>query len=127
MRIHSTYDGLLEGYPTAQMNESLLGSLGKRREFRYRTAPPVHVVRPPRTNPERGRRGAFGPMEVLPPVYCVGFFDSARIDEDHDDVLYRSWLDVVWFQDDIAGPPVEFVTAAVADLPWDGLAEDYEL
>ncbi|RSN63896.1 MULTISPECIES: hypothetical protein [Actinomadura] len=128
LQIHSTYGGLLEGYPNPSMNDRILTSLGERREFRYRTAPPVHLIDPPRTNPYPDERPlSFGPVEVLPPVCCVGFFDSSRIAADLDEVLHRSWLDVVWFQDDIAGPTVESVTAAVVDLPWDDLAEDYEL
>jgi hypothetical protein len=34
---------------------------------------------------------------------------------------------VVWFQDDLASPVADFVTAAVAGLAWEELAEDYEL
>jgi hypothetical protein len=34
---------------------------------------------------------------------------------------------VVWFQDDLASPVAELVTAAVADLAWEEFAEDYEL
>ncbi|WP_218040390.1 hypothetical protein [Actinomadura sp. WMMB 499] len=125
LQIHSTYAGFLEGYPNRMVNERLLASLRKRR---HPTARPVHVIDPPRTHPCPDERPmGFGPTEELPPVYCVGFFDSARVNEELDDVLHRSGLAVVWFQDGIDAPPVGFVTAAVADLPWDDLAEDYEL
>ncbi|GGV07412.1 hypothetical protein GCM10010182_28080 [Actinomadura cremea] len=128
LNIHSTYEGLLGGYPNAQMNDALLNSLSKRRDFAYRTAPPVHVIRPPRTYPHPDARpSSFGPVEVLPPIYCRGHLESTRVNGELDDVLHRSWLDVVWFQDDIAAPAADFVTAAPADLRWDGLAEDYEL
>ena len=42
-------------------------------------------------------------------------------------MLYRSYLDVVWFQDGIAASAADFVSAAVEGLPWDALAEDHEL
>ncbi|MEW2359155.1 hypothetical protein [Spirillospora sp. NPDC029432] len=54
-------------------------------------------------------------------------FRSSRIDEQLDPVLYQSWLKVVWFQDDLAGSVIDFVAAAITDLPWDALAEDDEL
>jgi hypothetical protein len=60
-------------------------------------------------------------------VYCEASFESNRINEKLDPVLYRSWLVVVWFQDDLVSPVAEFVTAAVRDLAWDEHAEDYEL
>ncbi|MEU5876740.1 hypothetical protein [Spirillospora sp. NPDC047279] len=128
LKVCSTYEGLLEGYPTVSMNDRLLASLARRRAFTYRTAPPVHVIEPPRARPDPGsRRLPFGPMETLPPVYCVGFFESFRVNEDLDEVLHRSWLDVAWFQDDLAGPVAGFVAAAVAGLHWERLAEDYEV
>lgn len=127
LEIFSTYDGLLEGYPCARINDRLLSGLAKRREFAY-TSQPVHVITPPRRYPDLGsERLAFGPVEQLPEVYCRGSFRSHCIDEDLDDVLHRSWLSVVWFQDDLASPMIDFVTAAVTGLAWEELAEDYEL
>ncbi|MFB4316342.1 hypothetical protein [Actinomadura sp. 21ATH] len=127
LEVFSTYGGMLEGYPHAALNDRLLDSLAKRRESPYGT-PPVHVIRPPRTHPHpEPRSGSFGPVETLPAVYCRGSFRSARIDEELDPVLHQSWLAVVWFQDDLNDPVVDFVAAAIADLPWDALAEDDEL
>lgn len=88
----------------------------------------VHAITPPRSYPDLGsERLPFGPVEQLPSVYCRAFFRSGRIDEELDDVLHRSWLTVVWFQDDLACPVADFVTAAVAALAWEELAKDYEL
>lgn len=127
LEVFLTYDGLLEGYPNARMNDALLTRLAKRRESAYQTQP-VHLVAPSRSQPEYGARELpWGPMEVLPAVYCRGSFRSHPIDEELDGVLHRSWLTVVWFQDDLAVPVPDFVTAAVTDLAWEEFAEDYEL
>ncbi|MFC4911585.1 hypothetical protein [Actinomadura gamaensis] len=128
LKISTTYGGLLEGYPNARLNDRLLAGLAKRRESPYQTSP-VHLIDPPRRRPVHGsdRRLPFGPVEELPAVHCRGSFTSERIDENLDKVLHRSWLEVVWFQDDLTTPVADFVTAAVADLDWNTLAEDHEL
>jgi hypothetical protein len=127
LEIFSSYGGMLEGYPCAPINDRLLAGLAERRESTYRSQP-VHLITPPRSYPEVGwTRLAFGPVEQLPAVYCRASFRSGCTDEELDDVLHRSWLTVVWFQDDLARPVAEFVTAAVTGLAWEELAEDYEL
>lgn len=127
LEIFSTYDGMLEGYPCALINDRLLAGLAKGRESAYQSQP-VHVITPPRSYRDLGsERLPFGPVEQLPSVYCRASFRSSRIDEELDGVLHRSWLTVVWFQDDLALSVADFVTAAVADLAWEELAEDYEL
>ncbi|MCP2334805.1 hypothetical protein [Actinomadura rupiterrae] len=128
LRISTTYGGLLEGYPNPGMNDRLLAHLAKRRESPYQTSP-VHLIDPPRRRRDESstRRMPFGPFEELPALYCRGSFTSDRIDETLEKVLHRSWLEVVWFQDDLTVPVADFVTAAVADLPWNTLAEDHEL
>lgn len=130
LEIHATYSGMLEGYPCALVNNRLLAGLARRRESPYWT-PPVHVIEPPRTYPESESRGGsepghFGPVELLPAVYCRADLRGNRIDEELDEVLYESSLTVVWFQEDLAQPVAAFVTAALSDLPWDRLAQDSE-
>ncbi|RFU37665.1 hypothetical protein DZF91_31720 [Actinomadura logoneensis] len=126
--ISPTYDGMLEGYPCARVNDSLLESLAKPTPTPFQTSP-VHLIAPERRYPDRGsgRRLPFGPVEELPRLYCRGSFVSERVDENLDDVLYRSWLEIVWFQDDLAAPVADFVARAIADVAWDELAEDFEL
>jgi hypothetical protein len=127
LELTSTYAGMLEGYPNARMNDAKLKYLAQRRESKY-AAPPRYLITPPRRypNPTTGS-WPFGPIEELPSLYCVALFHSDRINQQLNPVLYRSRLEVVWFQENIASPVAGFVTAAVRDLAWDGLAEDYEL
>lgn len=120
----STYGGMLEGYPCAKINDRLLSALSERRESAYWT-PPVHVITPPRTYPEpESDHLAFGPVEVLPGTYCRGAFQSNRIDEERDEVLYQSYLTVVWFQAGLDTTVTEFVTAALSGLQWEQFSED---
>jgi hypothetical protein len=127
LEIFSTYGGMLEGYLNARSNDPLPSALSKRRESAYWT-PPVHVITPPRSYPEtESTHLPFGPVEVLPGTYCRGAFRSDRIDEQLDDVLYRSYLTVVWFQEGLDGTVTEFVAAALSSLQWEQLAEDNEL
>lgn len=59
MMISATYGGLLEGYPSARMNDALVARLGRRREFAY-SSQPAHVIAPPRLRPEPGSRRILG-------------------------------------------------------------------
>jgi hypothetical protein len=129
LEISSTYGGFLEGYPNARVNDALIARLGRRRELPYGSQP-AHVIAPLRSIPEPTEGSArmpFGPVETLPAVYCQGSFRSARINEELDPALHRSWLMVTWFQEDLSSPVPGFVTAAVHHLAWDELAEDFEL
>jgi hypothetical protein len=127
LELTSVYYGILEGYPNARMNDMRLKYLAKRRESEY-ASPPRYLITPPRRYPDPTTESwPFGPIEELPPVSYLGLFHSDRINPQIHPVLYQSWLEVVWFQENVDGPVAEFVTAAVRDLAWDELAEDYEL
>ncbi|MFC5185200.1 hypothetical protein [Actinomadura harenae] len=128
LEISSTNDGLLEGYPCALLNDRLLASLARGPETPYRTSP-RHVITPERHYPDRGTGSSlpFGPVEELPAFHCRGSFTSTCVDPNLDEVLHRSRLTVIWFQHDLATPVPDFAATAIADLPWNDLAEDYEL
>ncbi|MER5276756.1 hypothetical protein ABT025_13480 [Streptomyces sp. NPDC002809] len=50
---------------------------------------PVHLVPPSREYPDQ-TAGAFGPVEVLPSVACIGVFRSTPVSHEFDPVLHRS-------------------------------------
>ncbi|WP_405460413.1 hypothetical protein OG786_23780 [Streptomyces sp. NBC_00101] len=124
VRVSSTYGGMLEGYPCRLVNDLKIGGLLRTAGAGVRDGR-VHLVVPTRDRPE-GRGGGFGPVEVLPPVTCVGAFASAAVDPGLEPVLHRSALTVVWFQHttDVAeaGEVPGFL-----DIPWEEVAEDHEL
>ncbi|MEU6354882.1 hypothetical protein ABZ896_37150 [Streptomyces sp. NPDC047072] len=126
VRMSSTYGGMLEGYPCKPVNEWKIQGLVHRAGTASPTTP-VHLVPPPRAYPEDDHVGAFGPVEILPAVSCMGFFSSTPIDPDLDPVLHRSALTVVWFQPTPEVPSESAAEQALLDLAWDELAKDHEL
>lgn len=125
LRMSSTYGGLLEGYPCKPLNDRTIDRLLRSAGQAFAGAP-VHLVPPPREYPDQ-YAGAFGPVEVLPAVTCVGSFRSEALDPAHDRALYRSRLTVVWFQTAPRVPSGCDAEPALRDLPWERLAEDEEL
>ncbi|NNN32833.1 hypothetical protein HLK59_21195 [Streptomyces sp. S3(2020)] len=125
LRLSSTYGGLLEGYPCKPVNEMKIRGLLRSAEREF-PGSPVHLVTPAREYPDQ-YSGAFGPVEVLPTVACVGRFRSNAMNPAHDPVLYRSGLTVIWFQPTTQVPSGCDAEDGLRDVAWDELAEDYEL
>ncbi|MBD0742804.1 hypothetical protein [Streptomyces sp. CBMA152] len=123
LRTSSTYGSMLEGYPCKPINDMKVTGAVRTAERDFPTLP-VHLVPPSREYPDQ-TGGAFGPVEVLPAVRCVGVFGSTAIDPDHDPVLYRSALVVVWFQPTADVPSGE--SAVLGDISWEEVARDHEL
>ncbi|MFI1419744.1 hypothetical protein ACH4VX_17465 [Streptomyces sp. NPDC020731] len=125
LRMSSTYDGPLEGYPCKPLNDRKINRL-LRSAGRAFPGTPVHLVPPPREYPDQ-YAGAFGPVEVLPAVTYVGSFRSEALDPAHDRSLYRSRLTVAWFQPFPRVPSGRDAEPSLRDLSWERLAEDEEL
>ncbi|MGW3347229.1 hypothetical protein ACWDA3_28340 [Nonomuraea rubra] len=125
LRLSSTYGGMLEGYPCRPVNDMVVGGLLRAAERAF-PATPVHLLPPAREYPDL-TAGGFGPVEVLPSVACVGAFRSAVVAPDHDPVLYRSALTVVWFQPAPDVPSGDGADPALRAICWEDLARDYEL
>lgn len=125
LRFSSTYGGMLEGYPCKPVNDMKIKGLVRTAE-QARPSAPVHLVPPPREYPDQ-YAGGFGPVEVLPPVACVGAFHSTALDRTHDPVLYRSTLTIIWFQPTPRVPSGCDAEEGLREVPWEELAHDYEL
>ncbi len=125
LRLTSTYGDLLEGYPCRPVNEMRIKALLHTAE-RMSPTTPVHLVPPRREYPDQ-YAGAFGPVELLPRVSCVGLFSSTALDPVNDPVLHRSGLTVIWFQPHPRVPSADDAEPALRDVDWAALARDYEL
>ncbi|GGX11593.1 hypothetical protein GCM10010297_36150 [Streptomyces malachitofuscus] len=125
LRMSSTYGGLLEGYPCKLLNDNRIDGLLRTAEQAF-PGTPVHLIPPPREYPDQ-YAGAFGPVEVLPAVTCVGSFRSEAVDPAHDRALYRSRLTVIWFQPTSSVPSGCDAEPALRDVSWEQLAVDEEL
>lgn len=125
LRMSSTYGGVLEGYPCRRVNDMKIARLLRQAEAEYpRTA--VHLVPPSLEHPDDGDGGSFGPVEVLPPVTCVGVFHGGVIDDDLDSFLYASSLTVIWFQHTLDVPSGDNADPALRAIAWERLARDHE-
>lgn len=125
LRMSSTYGGLLEGYPCKVLNDRRIDGLLRTSEQAF-PGTPVHLIPPPREYPHQ-YPGALGPVEVLPPVTCVGSFRSEALHPARDRALYRSRLTVVWFQPTSCVPSGRDAEPALRDVSWEHLAADEEL
>jgi hypothetical protein len=123
LRFASTYAGL-DGYPCKPVNDRVIKGLLRTAERGF-PATPVHLVPPPREHP-RLYPGALGPVEILPPVACIGSFRSTALDPAHDPVLHRSALTVVWFQWTTRLPSEYDADASLRAVDWERLARDHE-
>ncbi|MGW3010110.1 hypothetical protein ACWC9R_14910 [Streptomyces sp. NPDC001219] len=125
LRMSSTYGGMLEGYPCKRMNDLMVSGLQQRAERAF-SSTPVHLVQPTRAFPDQ-TAGAFGPVEVLPSVACIGVFGSTAVDPELEPVLHRSALVVAWFQPAPVVPSGEDADLALRSMHWEELAQDEEL
>ncbi|WP_043455552.1 hypothetical protein [Streptomyces fulvoviolaceus] len=121
LRFSSTYGGMPDGYPCRPVNELKIKGLLSSAD-QASPATPVHLVQPVREYPDQ-YAGAFGPVEMLPPVACVGTFRSTPLDPN----LYGSHLTVVWFQSSAWVPSGCDAESGLREVAWEELACDYEL
>lgn len=126
LRLTATYGGgMPEGYPCRPVNDLRIAEL-LRTAARMSPPTPVHLIPPPRAYPDQ-YAGAFGPVETLPRVACVGRFSSAPVTPASDPFAYRSGLTVIWFQPTPRAPDAYDSDPALRDVDWSSLARDYVL
>ncbi|WP_406437784.1 hypothetical protein OHB00_25155 [Streptomyces sp. NBC_00631] len=126
LRLSSTYGGLLEGYPHQALNDRRVKGLLSSAAAAFPHTP-THLVPPPREHPDDGHAGPFGPVEMLPPVACIGSFESTPVTPDTDPVLHRSSLTIVWFQPTPQPPSGHDANQGLREVAWEELAQDHEL
>ena len=125
LRQIGTYDGVLEGLPTAEKNANLVKRLLADRQNQAFGAPP-HMLpfkeRPIDLPPEQ--KYPFGTPSALPPVTVAARFKSlaptAAAEGD------GSALVVIWFQESFAFPPSPEIALHLESLDWEKNAASYE-
>ncbi|MGX1512701.1 hypothetical protein [Streptomyces collinus] len=125
LRLTPTYDAMSESYPCRPVNDLRIRAL-LHTAARMSPTVPVHLIPPPREYPDQ-YAGAFGAVETLPRVACVGRFSSMPLAPGNDPVAYRSGLTVIWFQPTTRIPDRYDTDPALRDLDWTALALDHEL
>lgn len=124
LRQYLTYEGLLEGLPTAERNKQRLERLvAEHRDKPYAGGP--YLIRPTETPIEYKRGGEpypFGTPAALPAVTCIGRFDSLQPARDKRSDL--SGLVLIWFQEELAFPIDPGVRAQLLAVNWEDHAAD---
>lgn len=110
------YEGLLEGLPTRERNESairaLVGELGVG----------TLVIQPTQEPIDFAGLYPFGEPAKLPPIRCIGRFTSRdHLDPDAD----YSELTVLWWQQEFGLPSDEAVLLPLRRMDWARYAIDH--
>jgi len=131
-----TYSGLLEGTPNKWSNDrSIEATLSRIRRDESSLGEP-YLIDPERRDYLREpgdmqaiidrqqsyREEANHIPEWLPPVECVGVFDSLKTARDH--TKHASSLTIVWYQDDFGFDKIPVERLRLVE--WDQLATDWE-
>ena len=124
LRQYLTYEGLLEGLPTADMNNRNLDRLiVAHRDKPYAGGP--YLIQPIEKPIDCGnydRPYPFGTPSALPAVTCIGRFDSLQAARNRDSDM--SGLVVIWFQEEFAFPIDPDVFTKLQAIDWETHAAD---
>src|SRR5688572_21808282 len=119
-----TYDGLLEGLPTVEMNRGIIESHVGGQWSKHYDVPPYLV--PPRETPIEtfdDRPYPFGTPASLPSLICVARFESYQPTTGRDGD--GSGLVVIWFQQNFALPIDDEVLRHLAEVDWNQYAGSF--
>ncbi|MBE0527609.1 MAG: hypothetical protein IH629_00185 [Thermoleophilia bacterium] len=118
-----TYEGLLLGMPTREMNQEMIDRLIARYVHPAEYGVPL-LLKPeqqPLEVPEH--RPVHGTPATLPSVTCIARFNSDG-QLGTDDIW--SVLRLIWFQEDFALPIEERVLQQIAEIDWETHARGWE-
>jgi hypothetical protein len=117
-----TYEGLLEGLPTAERNAHKLQWLPTSKIAGSSLR--AYLVTPVQRPIEYRGKYPFGTPQELPRVTCIGRFTS--LDTARDASQDYSSLRIIWFQDEYAFPIDPEVLPQILAVPWNDVAHDLE-
>jgi hypothetical protein len=118
-----TYEGLLLGMPTREMNQKLMDRLIATYVHPAEYGVPLLLDPEQRPLAVPDHTPHHGAPTALPSVTCVARFISGALAET-DDIW--SVLRVIWFQDDFAFPIGARALTQIADIDWEMHATSWE-
>jgi hypothetical protein len=125
LRQVATYEGLLEGLPTAEKNKNLIKRLLADRQNQAHGAPPVMLpFEERRIDLPPEHKYPFGTPSALPSVTVTARFTSLAPTSGADGD--GSALVVIWFQHSFAYPPSAELVSQLESLDWERNAGSYE-
>jgi len=126
LRQYRTYEGLLVGLPTEEMNKNYLRDLVSAKQDNSHPQVPSVLIPPAETPIKYSRDNRpypFGTPSALPRTTCIGRFASLDPVRDNDGDC--SELVIIWLQEAWAFPIDPVVVSQLRKLDWDRFAANY--
>jgi hypothetical protein len=118
-----TYEGLLLGVPTWEMNQDMMDRLIARYVHPAEYGVPLLLEPEQRPIDVPEHRQVHGTPATLPSVTCIARFNS---DGQHGTDDIWSVLRVMWYQDQFAFPIEDRVLRQIAEIDWETHATGWE-
>ena len=118
-----TYEGLLAGIPTREMNQEMMDRLIARYVHPAEYGVPLLLEPEQRPLDAPEHRPVHGTPAALPSVTCVARFDSDGQLGTND---IWSVLRLIWFQEDFAFPIEDRALRQIAEIDWERHARGWE-
>ena len=116
-----TYDGLLEGLPTKEMNGRILVGV-KEDAKKFCQLNKVYLIEPEQKPIEYNGRYPFGEPAQLPSVICIVELRCYSVFKDK--TKDYSALGLIWFQDNFMFPIDSNVLEKIKAVPFDKVCEE---
>lgn len=117
-----TYEGLIEGAPTAQMNSSIMAAALSSAQASWKDA--AQLIKPKEIPISLSRPYPFGKPARIPGVQCVSRWCSQF--ESRGELDGSAECTIVWYQTHFALPIDEAVVAQIQKLDWQTVSTFHE-
>lgn len=118
-----TYEGLIEGLPTVEMNQRIIDSVIHQAKTQWHDVP--LLIEPVGEPIKTSRPYPFGHTVSIPSIQCISRWTSSF--ESQGDLDGFSSLTVVFFQDSFAMPIAPEIISRIVECDWDRLATFHEI
>jgi hypothetical protein len=116
-----TYDGLLEGLPTKEMNRRILDAVIEDAK-KFCQLNEVYLIEPEQKSIEYNGRYSFGEPAQLPSVICIVELCSYSVFKDK--TKDYSALGLIWFQDNFMFPIDSNILKKIKAVPFNKVCEE---
>ena len=116
-----TYEGLLEGLPTKQMNERILIE-SKENAQKFCQLNKVYLIEPEQKPIQYNGRYPFGEPAQLPSVICIVELHCYSVFK--DETKDYSALGLIWFQDNFMFPIDSNILEKIKEIPFGKICEE---
>ncbi len=117
-----TYSGLLEGFPTIELNARILSD-AKEYARNYCGLEEIYLIEPQQKIIEYEGKYPFGTPSALPGITCIAllrYYKAVR-----DEKMDFSCLGIIWFQEDYAFPIDQNILDKIKIIPFTSIAGEF--